>query len=148
MAKDYKKGAKYRLYFRSGGTYGSPTWAWIKAAVEVSCDCNFDDVVVPESGSDTGHLKGEKDPTFTFTLYEDAGDTNVETLIAAIYDQDTMVHLAVSRGDIATSQTKWVDMECLLRAPLGANRADASSYDVTAYRHANSDNNLRRNTTA
>lgn len=147
MAKDFQKGAKYRLYLRSGGSYASPTWVWIKAAVNVACDPNFDDVVVLESGSDTGHLKGERDPAITFDLNEDKGDTNVETLIAAIYDPDTMVHLAVSRGDIATTGTKWIDLECLLRAPLGANRPDPSSYQVTAQRHANSDNNLRRSTT-
>jgi len=147
MAKQFFKGAKYRLYFRTGGTYASPTWAWIKAAVNVTCDAAFDDIPVPESGMDTGHLKGEKDPVFTFDLYEETGDTNVESLIAALYDPDTMVHLAVARGDIAITGTKWIDMEAIVRAPLGANRPDASSYQVTANRHANSDNNLRRSTT-
>jgi hypothetical protein len=146
MAKDYKKGASYVLNFDTASSWASPTWVTIKACGDLGCDPNPDDVVIPERGSDTGHLNGEKDPSFTFNLFEDAGDTNVETLIAAIYS-GAMVHLALSRGPIATAGTKWVHMECVLRAPLGAARPDPSAYDVTAYRHANSDNNLTRVTT-
>ena len=145
MAKDYKRGADYILSLNTG-TYATPTWVTIKAVGDLACDPNPDDVVVPERGANTGHLNGEFDPSFTFTLYEDAGDTNVEALIAAIF-AGTMKHLAVSRGPIATSGVKWLDLECVLRAPLGANRGDPSSYDVSAFKHANSDNNLRRNTT-
>jgi|SRR3972149_818842 len=144
MAKDYKKGADYRLYFNTG-SYATPTWAEIKACGDVSADPNPDDVTVPERGMDMGHLHGEKDTSFTFTLYEDVGDTNVETMIAAIYS-GVMVHLAVSRGDIETALTKYLHMECLLRGGVTANRGDAASYDVTANRHANSDNGLVRAT--
>lgn len=147
MAKDFQKATKYRLMFRTGGTYGSPTWVFISAALNPACDPGFEDIAIPEQGMDTGHLKGERDPVFTFELLEQKGDTNVETLIAAIYDPDTMVHLAISRGDIATAGTKWVDMECVLFAPLGADRPNPSSYQVTARRAANSDNPLRRSTT-
>ena len=146
MAKDYIAGKIYRLYLNTGA-YGSPTWVEIKAVGDIGSDFNPDDVVVPERGNDTGHLNGEPDPSFTFTLFEDAGDANVETLIAAIY-AGTMKHLAVSRGVISTAGTKYLHMECVLRAPLGAGRGDPSSYDVTAMRHANSDNRLIRATAA
>jgi hypothetical protein len=144
VAKDYVKGSDYRLNFNTG-SHGSPTWVQIKACGDVTADPNPDDVVVPERGMDTGHMNGEKDPSFTFTLYEDKGDSNVETLVAAIYS-GAMVELAVSRGSIATPTTKYLMMECVLRAPLGANRSDPSQYDVTAFRHANSDYALTRNT--
>ncbi len=144
MAKDYRKGASYRLYLNTG-TYASPTWVEIKAVGDVSADPNPDDLTVPERGQDMGHLQGEFDPSFAFQLMEDAGDTNVETLIAAIYS-GVMVHLAVSRGDIETAATKYLHMECVLRGSLSANRGDVASYDVTANRHANSDNGLVRAT--
>lgn len=147
MAKDYQKGASYILYYDTAASWGTPTWAEIKAVGDLSAELNPDDVVVPERGGNTGHMHGEGDPAFTFTLFEDAGDANVETLIAALYS-GVQVHLAVSRGAIATVGTKWLHLECVLRAPLGANRADPSSYDVTANKHANSDNNLTRVTTS
>jgi hypothetical protein len=146
MAKDYKKGHDYRLNY-NGGAYASPTWVTIKACGDIACDLNPDDVVVPERGANTGHLNGEPDPSFTFSLYEDAGDANVEALIAAIYS-GAMIHLAVSNGPIATSGTKYLHMECVLRAPVGANRADPATFDVTAMKHANSDNDLVRDTVA
>jgi hypothetical protein len=144
MAKDYKKGADYRLYLNTG-SYASPTWAEIKACGDVVADPNPDDITIPERGQDMGHLQGEFDPSFTFTLFEDVGDANVESLIAAIFS-GAMVHLAVSRGLIATAGTKYLHMESLLRGGVTANRGDAASYDVTANRHANSDNGLVRAT--
>lgn len=146
MAKDYKRGADYKLYLNTAG-YATPTWVEIKAVGDVGADPNPDDVVVPERGQATGHLLGEFDPSFTFTLFEDAGDANVETLIAAIYS-GVLKHLAVSRGPIATVGTKYLHMECVLRGPVAGARGDPASYDVTAMRHANSDNGLVRATAA
>lgn len=146
MAKDYKKGADYIFLLRTGGSYASPTWTVIKAIGDISVDPNPDDVVIPERGSNTGHLNGEADPTITFRMFEDAGDLNVETIAAAV-NTNTMVHIAIARGNIATTGTKWFDLECILRAPLDANRGDPSGWEITAQKHANSDNNYRRNTT-
>ncbi len=146
MAKDYKKGSDYRLYLNTG-SYGAPTWAEIKACGDVAVANQPVDVEVPERGMDTGHLQGEKDPQFTFTLFEDAGDSNVETLVAAIY-AGTMKELAVSRGPLATTGNKYFRMESVLFADVSANRADPSQYAVTAKRHANSDYAMTRNTAA
>jgi hypothetical protein len=146
MAKDYKKGHQYRLYLNTA-TWASPTYVQIKAVDIEGYDINPDDIEVPESGSDMGHLHGEKDPQIRFRLLEDSGDSNVETLIANLHD-GTLTSLALARGNIATTGVKYVRMECVLRAPLGAARADASSFDVTAMRHANSDQVFTRGTAA
>lgn len=145
MAKDYTKGADYKLYMSTSSNYASPTWAEIKACGDVAAAPQPDDVEIPERGSDTGHLHGEKNPQFTFTLFEDKGDNNVETLVAAIYS-GVSKHLAVSRGAINTNGTKYLHMESVLFADLSANRPDPSQYAVTAMRHANSDNNMLRAT--
>lgn len=145
MAKDYTKGASYKLYYRSGGNYASPTWSEIKACGDVAAAPQADDVEVPERGGPTGHLHGEQNPQFTYTLFEDQGDANVESLVAAIYSGDS-VHLAVSRGAINTNGVKYLHMECVQFADLSANRADPSQYAVTAMRHANSDYGLVRAT--
>jgi hypothetical protein len=145
MAKDYIRGADYRLYLNTG-SYVSPTWVNIAAASEIDVATNPDDVTVPERGSSTGHLQGEDDPAITFTLLEDAGDANVETLIAAMFSGD-MEHIAVSRGDIETTGTRFWHLEaCLMGVSLGAARGDAAQYAVEARRHANSDNDLVRET--
>ena len=152
MAKDYKKGDDYKLYLDTANSWDTPTWVEIKAASELTLDRVPADVEVPERGEDTGHLHGKADPVISFTLLEDAGDANVETLIAAIHNDDNstnMVHLAVSRGDIATATTKYWHMEAvLLGAPLSAGRGEPASYDVEAKRHANSDHTLTRETVA
>lgn len=144
MAKDYKKGADYRLYLNTG-TYASPTWAEVKACGDITVANQPDDIEVPERGASTGHLHGEGNPQMTFTLFEDAGDSNVEAIIAALY-AGTMKELAVSRGPIATVGNKYLRMESVLFADLSANRPDPSSYAVTAYKHANSDYGMSRNT--
>lgn len=145
MAKDYVKGASYVLNYSTSGNYASPTWAAIKACGDVAVAPQPDDVEVPERGGPTGHLHGEQNPQMTFTLFEDAGDNNVETLVAAIYS-GAKVHLAVSRGAINTNGTKYLHMESVLFADLSANRPDPSQYAVTAMRHANSDYGMVRAT--
>lgn len=145
MAKNYIKGSEYLLYYNSG-SYVSPSWNIIKACGDVAVDAAPDDIEVPERGIGMGHLQGEFNPTFTFTLFEDTGDTNVVAMIAAIYS-GAQVELAVANGPIATSGTKWFRMESVLMAPMSANRGDPASFDVTAYRHANSDYDMTRNTT-
>ena len=144
MAKDYTKGADYKLYLNTG-TYATPVWAEIKASGDVAANPQPDDIEIPERGGPTGHLHGEQNPQFTFTLFEDKGDTNVEALVAAIY-AGTMKELAVSRGPIATTGNKYLRMECALFADLSANRPDPSQYAVTAMRHANSDTGMVRST--
>jgi hypothetical protein len=144
MAKDYQKGAGYRLNINTG-SYASPVWSAIKGVGDIGVNPNPDDVAVPERGGNTGHMHGEQDPEITFTLYEDTGDTNAETLIAALHSGD-MVHVAISRGLMATNGTKYQHMESCLFADLSANRPDPSSYQVTARKHANSDNNFARAT--
>ena len=145
MAKNYIKGASYNLYLNTG-SQGSPTWALIKAVEDIDLATNPDDVNVPERGTDMGHLAGENDPAITFVLFEDSGDSNVETLIAAMVAK-TMVEIAVARGAIATPSVKyWRQESLLLGVKLGAKRGDVAGYDVDAKRHANSDYAMTRNT--
>lgn len=146
MAKDYTKGDKYRLYLNTG-TYASPTWAQIAAYADPTVDPAKGDVEVPEQNQDTGHLHGVGDPVISITLLEDEGDTNVETLIAASVSGD-LTHIAISRGDITTTGTKYWHLEACIFAPLSASRGDAASYDLEAKRHANSDVSLVRATAA
>jgi hypothetical protein len=147
MAKDYIKGASYNLYLNTG-SYGTPTWTLIKAATDIDVASNPDDVEVEERGMDMGHLQGEDDPAITFGLNEDAGDSNVETLIAALYS-GAMKEIAVARGLIATSGVKYWRLEaCLMGVNLSAPRGSVAAYDVEARRHANSDYAMTRNTAA
>lgn len=152
MAKKFRTGDEFGLYLGSG-TWASPTWVEIKAVGDLSLDRQPADIEVPVRGQDTGHLQGAGDPQISFTLYDNAtsgsdGDTNVQTLVDAIHS-GAMVMLAVARGDtsgaLTTSTTKYWKMECVLMGvPLSVNRGESASYDVTAKRHANSDNTLTR----
>lgn len=145
MAKDYIKGASYKLYLNTG-SQASPTWALIAAVGDIDVSSNPDDVEVPERGMDMGHLQGEDDPAITFTLFEDAGDSNVETLIAALFS-GALKEIAVARGAIATTGVKFWRLEaCLMGVKNTAARGDTASYDVEAKRHANSDFAMSRNT--
>lgn len=147
MAKNYIKGASYNLYLNTG-SQGSPTWILIKAVGDIDVKSNPEDVEVPERGIDTGHLQGEKDPAITFTLFEDQGDTNVETMIANGF-AGALTEIAVARGLIATTGVKyWRQESVFMGIDLGAKRADVAGYDVEAKRHANSDYAMTRNTAA
>lgn len=95
---------------------------------------------------DMGHLQGEDDPEITFTLLEDAGDANVETLIAACYS-GAKVEIAVARGLIATTGVKFWRLEaCLMGVSASGERGSPASMAVSARRHANSDYPMSRNT--
>jgi len=147
MAKNFIKGADYKLYLNTG-SYGSPTWAEISKVGGIGVKSNPDDVEIPERGMDMGHLQGEDDPAITFDLFEDTGDSNVETLIAALYS-GALKEIAVARGAIATTGVKnWRLEACQMGVDLGAERPDPSKYAVEAKRHANSDYPMSRNTAA
>ncbi len=147
MAKDYKRGADYILYLNTA-SQATPTWAIIAAASEIDLATNPDDIEVRERGMDMGHLQGEDDPAITFTLLEDEGDANVETIIAALFS-GALTEIAVSRGLIAGAGVKWWRLEsCLRGVSLGAARGDPAAYDVEARRHANSDFALLRTANA
>lgn len=145
MAKDYQKGLDYRLYYNTG-TYANATWAQIKAVEDLAVDPGINDISAAPRGNDIGHMHGKPDPVFNFTLLEDKGDANVEALIAATIDDTTMIHLAVSRGDITANTVKYWHMECALFAPLDTNQGEVAQYGVEARRHLNSDNDLVRAT--
>ena len=126
----------------------TPVWEEIKAVDDLAVDPQVADIAVNDREADTGHLHGKTDSLFSFTLLEDIGDTNVETMIAALIDDSAMIHLALSRGVIATSGVKYWHAECVLFGGLTASQGDAASYDVEARRHANSDNGFVRATAA
>lgn len=145
MPRDIAKGASYRLNLNTG-SFASEVWAAVPSVGDLGVNPNPEDVVVPDRSTDTGHMHGNLDPEFTFTLYEDMLNANVETLIAALHS-GAMTHLAVSRGSMAVDAVKFVHMESCLFADLSANRPDPSSYNVTARKHANSDNAFAREET-
>lgn len=145
MAKAYKRGDDYKFYLNTG-SYGSPTWTQIKAVADLSVDWAPSDIVIPESGIGDGHLQGYGDPAITFTLFEDTGDANVETLIAAMFS-GAMKEIAAANGAIATTGTKFYRLEAVLTGvPLSVPKGAPASFAVTAKRHANSDYDLTRNT--
>ena len=146
MAKAYVLGDDYKLYYNSG-TYGSTAWAHVPAADSISVDWAPSDIAVPERGISTGHLHGKGDPTISFTLMEDTGDSSVEAIIAATLTDASVVHLAVSRGDLTDTGVKYYHMECAVFGSLTADQGGVASYDIEARRHANSDEGFLRGTT-
>lgn len=148
MAKNYKRGDDYKLWLNTG-VQATPVWVNIKAVSDINLDPAYADIEVPEQGIGTGHLAGEGDPSITFTLFEDAGDANVETLIAAMFAR-TMKEIAISNAPLmTTSGSKNYRLEALLVGfPLSAARGEAASFDVEAKRHANSDFDLTRTVVA
>jgi hypothetical protein len=148
MAKDYKKGQDYTLHLNTG-TQGTPTWVKIIAVADIALDVGPSDIVVPVQGLSDGHLAGYGDPAITFTLFEDAGDANVETLIAAIFAKQ-MKEIAISNAPLmTTSPSKNYRLEsAFIAAPLAASKGEPASFAVEARRHANSDFDLTRNLVA
>jgi hypothetical protein len=144
MAKAYKKGSKFLLYLNTG-SQGSPTWGLINAVTNLNSNCNPADIVVEEQNMPDGHLHGEQDPEITFQLNEESGETNVETLIAAIHSGD-MKEIAYANGPIATAGTKYLRLEACFFAPQSSERGAVSKYDVTAKRHADSAFGMTRTT--
>lgn len=136
MAKDYQKGENYSLYLDTANTWGAATWVKIKAIGDLAVDQAPGDVEVPERGLSTGHLHGDGDSAFTFTLFEDSGDTNLDDIIDAIYDGSS-IHLAVAREE---GEPYWHMECCLVGAPLTANRGELVGWEVEAKRHGDSDN--------
>jgi hypothetical protein len=147
MAKSYLKGDDYRLYLNTG-SYGTPTWTRVKAVNDLAVDFAPSDIVVPEQGISDGHLQGYGDPSITFTLFEDTGDTSVTAIVTAML-AGTMKEIAVSGGDIATTGTKYYRLEsCFTGVAHKQSRGEPSQWDVEAKRHANSDNEFTRATAA
>lgn len=147
MPKNYLKGDDFKLYLNTG-TYATPVWTLLKCFKDLAYDPAKADIVVEEHGASDGHLQGYGDPTFSFTLFDDAGDTNAQALVTAA-EAGTLKELAVANGAIATSGTKYWRLECCLTSSaLSANKGEAASYSIEARRHANSDNDISRTTVA
>lgn len=146
MAKDYKKGDDFLLYLNTG-SQATPTWALIRAAVNITFDNQPSDIKIAEAGWSDGHMNGLGDNLFSFTLQHDKGDANVLTMIAAIAS-GAITELAIADAAIATVGTVYWRIESVLRAPLSAQRGEAASWDVTAYRHINSVAEVTRNIAA
>lgn len=136
MAKDYLKGEDYNLYIDTSSTWGGATWVKIKAVGDLSVDLAPGDIEVPERGLATGHLHGDGDAAFTFTLFEDSGDSNVDAIIDSIYD-GTPVHLAIATAE---GEPYWHMECCLVGGPMSANRGELTAWEVEAKRHGDSDN--------
>lgn len=145
MAKDHSKADEWRLNYDTADSWASPTWAQIKAFVDPNFDPEKADIEITPQNEETGHLQGPGNPMIGFTLQDDKGDANVQELIDAI-NAGTMVHLALSRGNIATAAVKYYHMECCLFGTLTASRGGVAQWEVEARRHGNSDNPLTRAT--
>ena len=141
MAKDFKRGDDYRLYLNTG-SWASPTYVWLKSAVDLAVDEAPTDIAVEETGMSTGHLQGYGDPSITCTLNENRGDTNVATLLTAMR-AGTMKEIALCNGPIATAGTNIYRLEAIATGfPLSASKGSVASWGVDFKRHANSDNDL------
>lgn len=142
MAKDYKRGIDFRLYSGSG-TWLSETWTEIQGVQDITVSANADDVSASVRGLSVGHLRGQSDNSFTFSLAFDKGDTATASLLTAM-DGGTMVTLAIADGPIATAGTTYFQMQCVLMGrQLSAPAAGSpATYEVTAMRHLNSDYDL------
>lgn len=139
MAKNYKRGSDLKLYYMSGGSWGTPTWTEVQAVSDLDVSSNPDDIAFPVRGLGTGHKQGQTDPEITFTLHYDKGDASVIDLIDAMQD-GTVVTLAVADGAIATGGTVYWKMECCLSGfQLTAPLQGPASFAVTARRHVDSD---------
>jgi len=146
MAKSYVLGDDYKLYYSTSGDYASPVWVEVSAADSISVDWSPADITIPERGISTGHLQGKGDPTISFTMMEDTGDTSVEAIIAATLTDATKIHLAVCRGFIDGAGNKYYHMECAVFGSLTADQGGVASYDIEARRHANSEQGFLRAT--
>jgi len=144
MDRDYKKGDIYQLLLNNG-TYAVPVWSEVVAADDISVDPQVTDIEVPERGVDLGHMHGKGDGLFSFTLLEDAGNDDVETLINGLLDDTNLIELAIARGDIAVTGVVFWRAECALFGSLSANQGEVASYDIEAKRHINSDYGFTRN---
>ncbi len=145
MAKDYLKGDDFKLYLNTG-TDAVPVWTLLKCQKDLAFDPAKADIVIEEAGISDGHLQGYGDPAFTFTLFDDKGDTNAQTLITAA-EAGTLKELAIANGVIATTGTKYWRLECcVISSPGSFNKGEAASYSIEAKRHANSDNDIVRST--
>ena len=145
MAKTYLRGDDYKLYLNTG-SYGSPTWALIKAMANPGFDPQKKDIVIPENGISDGHLQGYGDPLISATIFEDTGDANVTALVVAA-EAGTLKEVALANGPIATAGTKFWRLEsCILSSPLSAAKGEPASFAMEFRRHANSDNDIVRST--
>lgn len=141
MAKDYKRGIDFRLYLGSG-TWGSESWDHIAAAQDIDVADNPDDIAIAVRGLEMGHLRGLGDPSITFTLAYDKGDTNVLTMVAAM-GSGAMTTIAVADGDIVTAGTTYWKMQAVLMGKqINAPTSGPATFEVSAFRHVNSDNAL------
>ncbi len=141
MAKDYKRGDDYFVYLNTG-TQASPTWVLIAEATNPTLDEASTIIKIEEAGKNTGNLKGYGDPVFTFRLNKNKGNANVTTILTAA-KAGTLKEFAIADGPIATPGTEYARLESLIGAfPLGANRGEGANYQITLYRHANSDFDL------
>lgn len=144
MAKLYQKGDCYKLYLNEGASYEAPSWTEIYQASNLGIDIGKSDVDIMPFGRDTGHWHGYGDFTFTFVLMEDAASTAVEKLIAGLFDDTTMLHLAIARNDLSLPSITYWHCECVLFGGLTANQGSVASYDVEARRHGESASDLER----
>jgi len=149
MAKDYQRGVDWYLYLDTADNWSTPTWVRVDAVEDIDVADNADDIAAPVRGLATGHLKGHNDPSITFTLHVDRGDTDVETLITRM-GTGAKTHIAVGNtADITVSDASvYYHIEAVLMGrELTAPMSGVSSLSVRAFRHLNSDYDLTRATT-
>lgn len=148
MPRDFQKGDNYTLYKLMTGAFTSPvfTGGVVSAISDLSVDLGTADVSFPERGFSTGHMHGQFDPKFSFTLMINKGDANSTALQNAIRD-GSMITLAVGDGPLEapiSASRRYMMMECVLFGQqISVKRGDPATYEVTAMRHANSDNDIK-----
>jgi hypothetical protein len=115
----------------------------VQGAQDITVSANADDVSASVRGLSAGHLRGQSDNSFTLSLAFDKGDASTNTLLTAM-DTGSLVVLAIADGPIATVGTTYFQMQCVLMGrQLSAPAAGSpATYEVTAMRHLNADNDL------
>jgi hypothetical protein len=155
--KDYKTGGQYKFYVNTLGA-DSPMWVSVAACGDLEVLINYEDVEVPINAEPAttgarpiqigvGHLSGVPDHAINLTLYEDAGDDRVESMIDAVHSGE-LIEIAVARGIITQTGVKhWRLQSRLAGERFTAERRSPATWQVTAKEHALSTAPMTRLTT-
>ena len=145
MASAYRVGSEWRLYLDTAADWDAPTWVPIRAFQDPSIDFGQELIEVQPQNEDAGALVGKRNPVIKMKLFDDTGDANVVSLIAAATTGGE-AHIALAYGDIETDEVKYYQLEVVMTASMDMPRGGVTMYDIEARRTVNSDHNLEYST--
>ncbi len=93
-----------KIYYRSAGTYASPTWSEITLAKDVTLNLEKSDVDVTTRGSGgfTEYADGLIDASVEFSMLYDTADSAFSAFESAFFNK-TSVDMAIMDGDVSTT---------------------------------------------